>query len=151
MHVAHDTRYRCEVGLDGGDGILVRKQDVDVAETGLVELQRQLRPVDAQRGQQLVAALERLDRRNRLVHPAEDDAAGLIPLEGHRDDAHACLEPDLRQLQGPAQDEGCPQHRMPGKGQLRHRREDPDARMAVGLGRVHEHRLREVHLLRQPL
>jgi hypothetical protein len=40
---------------------------------------------------------ERLELRDRLLHPAEDDARTLA-LERHRHDPRSCLEPDLAEL-----------------------------------------------------
>ena len=63
----------------------------------------------------------------------------------------AGLEPDLDQLQRPAEHERRAERRVAGERQLDARREDPDPRVAAGLGRQHEDRLGEVHLARERL
>jgi len=58
---------------------------------------------------------------------------------------------NLVQLERPSEDEGRAERRMPGERDLDNRREDAHACMPVARGRVHEHRLGEVHLPRQRL
>jgi hypothetical protein len=61
------------------------------------------------------------------------------------------LEPDLENLQRLAEHEGRAEDRVPGKRELRPRREDPDPRMPVALRPVAEHHLRERHLTGEQL
>ena len=86
----------------------------------------------------------------RLLHPAEADARALA-LEPHGHGAAPRLEPDLDELQRRREHEGGAERRMARERQLERRREDPHLHVAVGLGRIHEHRLREVQLPRERL
>ena len=80
-------------------------------------------------------------RRNRLLHPAEDDPRAFA-LEPHGDDAGAGLEPDLAELERAGEHEGGAERRVPGERHLDPRREDPDPRVRpVGRRRVDEDRL----------
>ena len=90
-------------------------------------------------------SLVRLDRRQRLLHPSENDAQ-LVALEPDGDDSHAGLQSNLPQLKRPREHEGGAEDRMPGKRHLGRRREDANARVAVAFGLVDEDRLAEVHL-----
>ena len=58
--------------VEGGDRGLVRKPDEDVARAVLVDLDREERLVDAERGEQFVDPVVRLVREGGCVHPAED-------------------------------------------------------------------------------
>ena len=91
-----------------------------------------------------------LDRRQRLRHPAEDDARAL-PLELDRNRAAGRLDLDLDELQRRREHERGPERRVAGERQLGRRREDPHAHVPVGLRRIDEGRLGEVRLLGQPL
>jgi hypothetical protein len=64
-------------------------------------LDREGRRLDAEGSEQLLRPLERLPLRERLAHTAEDDLRAL-PLELHRNDAGARLDPQLDLLQRPA-------------------------------------------------
>ena len=116
----------------------------------VVELDRQLGALDAERAEELRLVAERLHRRDGLAHPPEDDPRTLA-LERHGHDAHAGLEPDLTELQRRAEHERGAECRMAGERDLGHRREDPHARVAAGLGRVHEDGLGELQLPRERL
>jgi hypothetical protein len=111
---------------------------------------RELGALDAQRRQELDLTVDRLDRRQRLAHPAEHDARAL-PLERHRHDAHPRLQPDLAELKRRAKDERRPERRMARERDLCGRREDPHARVRVRAGRVDEDRLGELQLARERL
>ena len=92
----------------------------------------------------------RLDGRDRLLHPAEDDPRPLA-LERDRHDAAARLEPDLDQLQRRGEHEGGSQRRMARERDLLHGREDANARVPSALGSEDEDRLGQVRLARQLL
>src|SRR5439155_9937308 len=124
--------------------------DVDVPEPVVVELHRQLRVLDSERVEQRRLALVRLDRRQRLAHPAEDDACALA-LEPDGNDAGTRLEVDLVQLERASEDEGRAERRMARERDLDNRREDAYACVPFARGGVHEHRLGEVRLPRQRL
>ena len=92
-----------------------------------------------------------LDRRHRLLHPAEDDPARLVALEPDGHVAAAGLERDHVELERRAEHEGRAERRMAGERQLEGRREDADLDVAAVLRRVHEHRLAEPDLERERL
>ena len=116
-----------------------------MARAVVVDLDGELGALDADGSQKLVGGRERLDRRNRLAHPAEADPV-LLALEPHRNGALAGLEHDLRELERRGEHEGGPEDWMAGEGQLVHGREDADPRVAARLGRVDVDRLGEVQL-----
>ena len=116
----------------------------------VVEFDRQLRPLDADRREQLGLCVVRLNRRDRLVHPPEDDSI-FLAFESHRDDPPAGLEEELGSLQRPGKNERRPERGMTAKRDLRELREDADPRVPAGLGRQHERHLREVDLARERL
>ena len=130
-------------GLSAGDVLLRGQHDVRVPDAVVVHLDRKLRGGDAERREHLVRALVRLDGRDGLRHPAEDDPSGLVSLELDRDDAVARLERDHAQLQRRAEDERGSEARMPGERNLVSRREDADANGAAFPRRQHEDRLGE--------
>ena len=115
----------------------------------VVHLDRQA-GANAEQLLQLLGLLERLPVRNRLHHPAEDDARAFA-LQRDRNDSGLGLEPDLAELERRAEHERGTENGMTGERKLRDRREDPDPRVAALLGRQHEDRLREVQLPGQPL
>ena len=115
----------------------------------VVQLHRQLR-AHAEQVLQLLCLRKALELGNRLLHPAEHDPRALA-LERHRHDTGASLEPELAELQRSAEHEGGAEDRMAGELQLGNGREDADACVAPLLGREHEDRLGEVHLLRELL
>ncbi len=80
-----------------------------------------------------------------LRHAPEDDARPFA-LEPHGNDADAGLEPDRLDLERPAEHERRAEHGMAGEGKLGLGREDPQAHVAVAVGRIDEDRLRERHL-----
>ena len=116
----------------------------------VVNLDGKLRALDAKALEELRLSVVRLNRRQRLLHPAEDDAQ-LVALEPDGDDPHAGLEANLPQLERPGEHEGGAEDRMSGKRHLGRRREDADASVALALGLVDEDRLAEVHLARDRL
>ncbi len=93
---------------------------------------------------------ERLDRRNRLLHPAEDDP-GAFALELHGDDPAAGLEPDHLELERAAEDERRPERRVARERHLDSRREDANPRVGDVAPGIDEHRLAEVHFSGQGL
>jgi hypothetical protein len=121
-----------------------------VAKPVVVELDRQLGALDAQRRQEVRLVVEGLDRRHGWLHAPEDDPRTLA-LERHGHDAHAGLEPDLAELQRRTEHERGAQRGMAGEGDLGRRREDAHACVATGLGRVDEDRLGEAQLARERL
>src|SRR5262245_26207924 len=123
-----------EVGAKRCDRVLVGKADVDVAWAVLVDVYGEQRLLDAERREQLLRPLVRLTWERRLLHPAEADAAGR-PLELQRDEALTRLEAHVVAVETLADEEGRPEDRVPRERQLRHRREDPHARVAATLGR----------------
>jgi hypothetical protein len=135
---------RGEIRLDGGNLLLRPNDHVDVLHAVVVELDRQLGALDAQRPQEAVRIGPGLDRGQRLLHAAEHDPR-TFALEPDRNDACSGLEPDLVQLQRAAQHECGAKRRVSGEGQLGRRREDPDPRVSL-VGRQDEHRLAQVHL-----
>ena len=88
---------------------------------------------------------EQRHRGHRLAHAPEHEPVPLA-LERDRHNARACLEPDLRKLHRRSEHERRPEHRMPGEGDLAHRREDAQARVPTRRRRVDEDGLREAHL-----
>ena len=117
-----------------------------MSHTVVVELDRQLGTLDTEDVEELLLVFIGLDGRQRLRHPPEHDPPAVVPLEPYRDKSHPGLEPDLLELQRPAEDEGRAERRVSGEGHLDRRREDPDARVALALRLVDEDRLGEVHL-----
>src|SRR5207237_3053742 len=114
------VRQLCDppnVGLQRGDLRLRAEADVDVLDAVVVELDGELRRLDADRGEQLAGRFVRADLRQRLLHPAEDDTRA-VPLEPHRDDPDPALEPDLVELQRRRQYERGPERRMAGERKL---------------------------------
>ena len=105
-------------------------------------------PVEAERGEQVVDRLERLDRRDRLAHPPAG-AVG-VELDGHG--ADAALERDDRPTgAGRARRPSAtavPSTGWPANGSSTRRREDADAGVAGGRvrRRVDEHGLGEADL-----
>src|SRR5262249_62080602 len=75
-------------------------------------------------------------------------ASALGPDGNH---AGTRLEPELVELQRPAQDERRAQHRVPCERQLERRREDANQRVSVADSRVDKDGLREVDLTRERL
>ena len=100
----------------------------------VVELDRELRSLEPERLEQLAGVLDGLDPRQRLFHPPESDPV-FRPLEPHRHDSHARLEPYFRRLQRRPEDERRSQGRMAGEWELRRRCEDPDPRVPALLRR----------------
>ena len=134
-----ETTERTEIGLERRDLLLAGELEEDMVRPQVVDLDRQLR-AHAEQLLKLLRLREQLPVRDRLLHPAEDDARSFA-LECHRDDAGAGLEADLAELQGCSEDERGSEHGMSGEGQLGRGREDPDPRVATGLGRQDEHGL----------
>ena len=132
------------------DVVRGRQAHVHVAHAVVVELDRELGALDADRGEQRLRVVERLDRRERLRHPPEHDPRTLA-LEQDGNDAGARLEQDLDELQRAAEHERGAERRMPGERDLDRRREDAHARVPAVLGRIDEHRLGVVHLPRERL
>ena len=116
----------------------------------VVQLHRKLRPRDADRREQLRLVVVGPPRRDRLLHPAEDDP-GALALEQHRHDAGARLEPDLDELERRAEHERGSEDRVPRERQLGRRGEDPDPHVPVRLRPVDVDRLGQVQLPRQRL
>ena len=139
-----------EVGPQTRDLVLRAQADVDVSYAVVVELDRQLRPLDAECREQFRLRLVRLNSRDRLFHPPEDDPI-FLAFESHRDDPVAGLEAKLRSLQRPGEDERRSECGMTGKRELGERREDADPRVPARLGRQHKGHLREVDLARERL
>src|SRR5262249_54797141 len=129
---------------------LVGKANVDVTWTVLVDLYREQRLLNAERGEQLLRPLVGRAGERRLLHPAEDDAAGLA-LELQQDHALTRLEAYLVAAVTLDDEEGSAEDRVPREGQLRQGREDPHARVAAILGREQEHSFGEIQLTRDPL
>ena len=102
-----DLRDCAEIGIECGDLLGRVELDVDVLRAEVVQLDRQPRAFDAERGEELVGPREGLPGRNRLLHPAEDDPGALaLELDGH--DAGSGLEPDHDLLERQAEHErGC--------------------------------------------
>ena len=115
----------------------------------MIELDRQRRR-DAEKRKQLVSLRERLPARNGLRHPPERDTR-TFAFEHNGNDARPGLETDLTELQRCREDERRTEHGMACEGQFQRRSEDPNPRMAAGLGRQNEHGLGEAHLKRKPL
>src|SRR5262245_39439891 len=139
-HDALEALERLDVRLERLDGLDARKRDVDVSHAVVIELDGQLRALNADRLEELVGSRERLDRGNRLAHPAEDDAV-FLALEPDGDDSLPGLELDLWKLEWGSKDERRPEDGVAREGQLVHGREDPDPRVAALLGRVDVDRL----------
>jgi hypothetical protein len=144
-----ETTERTEIGLERSHLSLAAELEEDMVRPQVVDLDRQLRAHPEQL-LQLLRLREQLPVRDRLLHAAEDDASSFA-LECYRDDAGAGLEVDLSELQGRSEDERGSEHGMSGKWQLGRGREDPDPRVATGLGRQDEHGLGDVHLTRELL
>ena len=144
------VRERREIGAERRDGVLARKRDVDVLDTVVVDLDGELRALDAEGGEELALSRKRLDRRDVLRHPAEDDP-GPFALERDRDDARLRLEPDLRELERAREHERGAEHGVSGERKLAQRREDPERGVALPAAGVDEHRLGEVELARERL
>ena len=92
-----------------------------------------------------------LDRRDRLLHAAEDERARLVPVDLDGNDPRSRLELDDGALERLRQHPRRPEHRVPGERHLVVRVEDPHASGATRLGRKHEGRLREADLERERL
>src|SRR5439155_603953 len=135
-----------EIGPQTGDVVLGAERDEHVPQPVVVDLHRQLGASDPDRVEQLGLLRERLDRRDRLLHPAEDNPRPLA-LEPHGHNTTPGLEPDLVQLERSAEHERRPERRMAGERHLDPRREDADPRVrSVGRRRIDEDRRRVVHL-----
>ena len=78
-----------------------------------------------------------------MREPSRSSRIGTTPRAG--------LEPELVELQRPAEHERRAEDRMPGERQLERRREDPDPRVPVARRRIDEDRLGEVDLARERL
>jgi hypothetical protein len=117
----------------------------------VVELDRELRALDAERLEECGRVGIRLDDRNRLLHTAEDDAAPLVAIELDRDDPAGRFQPNLPELERRREDEGRTEGRVTGEGDLGGRGEDPDPRVPARFRGVDEDRLGEVDLAGQPL
>jgi hypothetical protein len=123
-----------EVGCERGDRCFVFEGDIDVRRTVSVQLDRQPRTADAERGEELALPLERLPHRDGLLHPPEHGPF-LFALEANRHWACACLEGDLVASERGADHERRPQHGRAGEGQLCSRREDANKHITVVLRR----------------
>ena len=120
-------------------------------ETVVVELDRQHRVVDIHGTVDGVDVVHEIDARHVLLHATEDDAAGLVALQGDGNGAGPSLEGDDAELQRRAEHEGRTEHRVPGKGHFQAWVEDAQAHVTVRLGRQHEGDLRKPDLQRQRL
>ncbi len=129
------------------------ERDEHVAEAVVVDLDRQLRALDAERRE---AAPPR-PRTARSVGIGCSIRPKTIraPSRSSSDRARRPLPVSSRispSWSGPARTNAEPSVGMPGERHLDARREDPDLRVGVlGRRRVDEDRLREVHLAREPL
>ena len=141
----NEARQRLEIRLEGRDLRFVPERDAEMARPIVIELHGQHAPLDPERAEERRGVRDRLDAGHGLDHPSEHDP-GAVPLDpdGHRADAG--LEDDLRQLERRRQDEGGPQHRVPGERELVGGGEDPDAHVAGAARRVAEDGLRQMHL-----
>ena len=99
----------------------------------VVELDRQLRALDAERGEQLGARSANGStvgigcsiQPKTIRAPSRSSSTGTMPAPR--------LEPDHVELQRPAEHEGRAEHRVAGERQLGRRREDPDPHVPVRL------------------
>jgi hypothetical protein len=121
-----------------------------VPDAVVVELDRELRVTHSQDVQEPILAVEGLDRGQRLLHAPERDPP-VLALEPHWNQTGTGLELDLLERERRAEDERGAQNRVTGERHLDRGGEDPDLRVPVALGLVDEHRLGEVHLLRNRL
>ena len=122
-----------------------------MARAELVALDRQAGRGNAERREDALLVVGRFPARDRLLHPAEDDARA-VALELDRDDAGDRLELDDDLLQRQPEHERGAEHGMPRERQLERRREDADPHVGVGRRRrQHEDGLGEVHLARERL
>src|SRR5437763_2636998 len=136
---------RPQVGPEPRHLLRRAKRYIDVPHPVVIELDGELRLLDAERRKQRSLVLVWGDRRQRLLHPSEDEPV-FLPLPPHGHDSTARLEPNLRRLQRRREDECGAKRRMARERNLGERREDADLRVAAGLRRKHEGRLREVDL-----
>jgi len=83
----------------------------------VVDLDRELRALDAEDLEQLLRLVVRLDRRQRLRHPPEDDPP-VLALEPNRDESAKRLQPDLLERPRRAEDERRAECRMPRERHL---------------------------------
>ena len=146
MQLVHLERSQSAVvGLEPGNGIARPECDEREERSVVVALDRQLRPGDAECGEQRVRLGIRLHARNGLDHAPKAERAGLVPLELDGNDAHARLELDDVALQRRPEHPGRAERRMPGKG-ARRPGEDPHASRPPVLGGKNERRLGEADL-----
>ena len=90
---------RGEIGPEPDHVVLRFECDEGVLHAVVVALDRQARALDAERGEQRLRVGVRLDARQRLLHAAEDDAPGVVPLELDRHEAAFGLELDYSALE----------------------------------------------------
>ena len=146
-----ELRQRAEVRRERCDLLLAPKRDEDVLGAVVVQLERQLRTVHAQRREQLAPSGERVHRRHGLDHAPEDDPPRLVALEPHGHGAGAGLERDRAELERRPEHERGAERRVPGERELARGREDADPDVPTGPGRQNEDRLREAELERERL
>ena len=89
--VPDDLRKPGDVRRERGDLGRAFEHDEHVRHPVVVELDRERRPADSERCEQIPGTQERGDRRQRLLHPAKDHLRPL-PLERHRHDAGRRLD-----------------------------------------------------------
>ena len=95
----------------------------------VVHLDGELRPLHAERSEQLGLALERCYLRHRLCHPPEDDATGLVARQLDRHHADARLEADDTELQRRGEHERRAEGGVAGERELDPRRENAHPRV----------------------
>src|SRR5581483_2117527 len=128
--VARRSRQRADVGSERPDALGRVERDVHMARAEVVSLDGELRPLDADCREDRRRILDALPRRDRLLHPAEDDPRSLaLELDGY--DPGARLEPDHDLLERAAEHERAPKGRMAGERQLQRGGEDPEADVGV--------------------
>ena len=102
----------------GRDLLFRGQRDEEVGGAVVVALDRELGAADAESLEQRRGLREWIDGRHRLLHPAEDDPAGLVALEHDRHVAARGLERDHDELERSAEHERRTQRRVPGERQL---------------------------------